>query len=403
MSSSTEADAAPQLTPLNGIRYFAVFHIFLYHLFSVRYEGDLRKGPMKDVYGALDALPQALHNVLAHGYLSTSFFFVLSGFILAYLYWSPGGELATTPKRFWWARFTRIFPIHWIVLALTIVLTMPRFWFDPHAPSVPVAVGSALATATLTQAWVPPFVPIWSWPTWALSALVFLYVIMPWLMRWLARLSRAQQITLLVAMPVISLIPTLIFLQFFPDGAQGRLMWQIFIGNTPLFWVPHFAAGMLLSRVFGLTRFDTRWREAKPGWFALGDLALAALIVLAVMEQPNPWRAILRHGLAMPLYLFIIYDFARGRGIAARFFSLPGMNFLGQASFSVFIWQNFFMVVSLMVAYGTGNQRIALPIAIIGLFVVSIASTYLIERPWARKLRRRFAAPPVTNPKAVSA
>jgi hypothetical protein len=74
-----------------------------------------------------------LSNLLAHGYLSTSFFFLLSGFILSYL---------------------------------------------------------AIATATLTQAWVPPLVPIWSWPPSALSAVVFLYLLMRWLVRVLAKLSR---------------------------------------------------------------------------------------------------------------------------------------------------------------------------------------------------------------------
>jgi hypothetical protein len=37
-------EAAPQLTALNGIRFFAVFHIFLHHLWSVRYESQITKG-----------------------------------------------------------------------------------------------------------------------------------------------------------------------------------------------------------------------------------------------------------------------------------------------------------------------------------------------------------------------
>lgn len=48
------------------------------------------------------------------------------------------------------------------------------------------------------------------------------------------------------------------------------------------------------------------------------------------------------------------------RFFAARLFSLPGMNFLGQAWFSIFVWQNCLMIVS----------------------------TYLIEKPWAKRLRR---------------
>jgi peptidoglycan/LPS O-acetylase OafA/YrhL len=384
-------EVAPQLTPLNGIRFFAVFHIFLFHLWSTRNEGDLKEGPTPNVYDGLDSLPALANNFVAHGYLSTSFFFLLSGFILAYLYWSPGGDLATTRKRFWWSRLTRIYPIHLVVLALTILLMLPRFWFDPQAPGIGLAVASGIATATLSQAWIPPLVPVWAWPTWALSALVFLYLIMPTLMRALARLSRPQQLGLLIALPAISLVPTLIFLVFFPDGAKDDITWQIFIGSTPLFWVAHFAAGMLLSRVFGLSRFSTGWRERPRSWIALGDLALAAVIVVSLMEpHSTPWRHVLRHGLLMPLFLLVIHDFALGRGIAARFFSLPGMNFLGQASFSIFVWQNFLMIVSFYVAYMTGKQQAALPVAIVGLLVVSVASTYLIEKPWARRLRREY-------------
>ena len=122
----------------------------------------------------MDEFPRWLNNLVAHGYLSTSFFFLLSGFILAYLYWTPAGGLSTTRQRFWWQRFTRIYPVHLIALIITfLIMVLPRLAMDPDAPSVPLVVASGLATATLTQSWFPPLVPVWSWPTWALSAVVF--------------------------------------------------------------------------------------------------------------------------------------------------------------------------------------------------------------------------------------
>lgn len=396
---STESGSASprplELTPLTGVRFFAVFHIFLYHLWSSRYEADLAKGPFKDMYGALDALPPWLNNLLAHGYLSTSFFFLLSGFILAYLYWAPNGGLSTSTRKFWWSRFTRLYPIHIIVLVPTLLPQVMRYFFDPGAPPLATTVASAVTTATLMQAWFPPLVPIISWPTWALSALVFLYLVMPWLMHTLARLTRAQMLALLIVMPVISLIPTLVFLQFFPDGAVGRQNWQIFLGSTPLFWVPHFAAGMLLSRLCGISRFDQAWRAKPARWLALGDLALLGVIAVCVMEpHSEPWKFVLRHGLMMPLYLLVIHDMALGRGIFARLFSLPGMSFLGQTAFSIFIWQNFLMMVTFIVVYASpGAVDAAIWIAIGGVLVVSVLSTYLIEKPLAAKLRRRFNPP----------
>jgi len=385
-----DADAAPTLTALNGIRFFAVFHIFLHHVWGIRFESPRGEGPFANAYSTMDSFPPWLINLLAHGYVSTSFFFLLSGFILAYLYWTPGGELSTTRQRFWWQRFTRIYPAHLIALGITILLFSS--FTGPNAPPVPLAVASAVATATLTQAWAAPLVPIWSWPTWALSAVVFLYLLMPWLMRVLARLSRSQQIALLVASPLISLVPTLVFLQFFPDGAEGRQNWQIFIGSTPLFWVAHFAAGMLMSRVFGISRFETAWREKSKPWLSFGDLALAAVIAISVMDpHDRAWRFILRHGALMPLYMMVLYDLALGRGLLARLFSLPGMNFLGQLSFSIFIWQNLFMALGFgMVMAAPQVPGLSFWFAVIGLLVMSVISTYLIEKPLARRLRRRY-------------
>jgi peptidoglycan/LPS O-acetylase OafA/YrhL len=389
------ADAAPQLNALNGMRFFAVFHIFLYHIWSMRFESPRPPDrQFANAYANLESFPQWLNNLLAHGYLSTSFFFLLSGFILAYLYWAPGGELSTTRQRFWWQRFTRIYPVHLIAFVITFLLTLPRWWFDPDAPAVPLAAASAVATATLTQAWFPPLVPIWSWPTWALSAVVFLYLIMPWLMRVLARLSRAQAIGLLAAMPFISLAPTLVFLQFFPDGAKDSMNWQIFLGSTPLFWVPHFAAGMLMSRIFAINRFEQAWRAKPRPWISPGDAAFLVILLICLMEpQGRAWRHILRHGALMPLYMVVLYDLALGRGLVARLFSLRGMGFLGQTSFSIFIWQNLFMGLGFGMAMAMPESKsFSFWFAVIGLTVMAVISTYWIEKPLAKRLRRRYAA-----------
>jgi peptidoglycan/LPS O-acetylase OafA/YrhL len=270
---------------------------------------------------------------------------------------------------------------------------IPRFLFDPNAPSIPLAAESFLATLTLTQAWFPPLVPIWAWPTWALSALVFLYLIMPWLMSALARLTRKQMWTLLAALPFVSLVPTLVFLAVVPDAAKASLNLKTFIGSTPLFWVPHFVAGMLLSRLLGISRFEQEWREEERGWFALGDFAFLALVGVCLLEPHPAWRHVLRHGLLMPLYLLVIRDFALGRGLFARVFSLPGMDFVGQTSFSIFIWQGILTAIGFMVAFANpAAAPAALWITTIGLAVVSPMSTYWLEKPIAKRLRQRFAA-----------
>ena len=67
------------------------------------------------------------------------------------------------------------------------------------------------------------------------------------------------------------------------------------------------------------------------------------------------------------------------------------MNFLGQLSFSIFIWQNLFMALGFgMVMAAPQVPGLSFWFAVIGLLVMSVISTYLIEKPLARRLRRRY-------------
>src|SRR4051812_45730838 len=58
------------------------------------------------------------HNLLRTGYLGVQFFFVLSGFILAYTYLPQRGT--GFQRTFWVARFARIYPVY--VLGLLLVV-----------------------------------------------------------------------------------------------------------------------------------------------------------------------------------------------------------------------------------------------------------------------------------------
>jgi peptidoglycan/LPS O-acetylase OafA/YrhL len=161
----------PHLPALTGIRFVAILHIFCFHLWVLF---DMKKEPgMENLLRGMNDLPAPLFTAIANGWMSTSFFFLLSGFILAYLYWGEDGQLSIPKKTFWLARAIRIYPIHLILMLITLLMTTAYQLSLGTSPWLLVASG--LTTLTLTQAWYPDFVPIWSWPTWTISALVFLY------------------------------------------------------------------------------------------------------------------------------------------------------------------------------------------------------------------------------------
>jgi peptidoglycan/LPS O-acetylase OafA/YrhL len=57
--------------------------------------------------------------VFDFGYVGVDFFFVLSGFIITYIHHAEIGHFERIP-RYLWRRFSRIFPIYWVILLLSI-------------------------------------------------------------------------------------------------------------------------------------------------------------------------------------------------------------------------------------------------------------------------------------------
>ncbi len=374
---------------LTGIRFFAIFHIFLFHLVATSF-GPKPEGA-EDVLSGMRDMPYNFLVFCFNGWMSTSFFFLLSGFLLAYLYWGEDGQLVTSRRRFWSLRFARIYPIHLIVMAITIPVVVP-FLIASGQPLTTI-IPSAVATVTLVQAWVPPWIPHYNWPAWTISVLVFLYLIMPWLAKVLGRLSRGQMVAALVAMPFVSLIPTAWYAWRMTTGAEWNMNIDMFVANNPLFWVPYFAAGMLLTRIFGLSRFKPS--PTSPSWIAWGDAALILVIGIAMTQEiQQPEKFLIRQGLLMPLFMIVVVDFARGRGFFAKLFSLPGTGFLGETGYSIFIWQGVVlisMVGAVIAAPHIGPYQHWIAYGLI--MALAIPSTYLVEKPIARWIRRKYIDP----------
>ena len=384
ISSSKPFDT--HMPALTGIRFFAIFHIFLFHLWAV-YGSDKPEG-FENVLMGLSDTPQMIAVFFSNGWMSTSLFFLLSGFILGYLYWGKDGQLSTSKRRFWLLRLARLYPVHLIVLAIILFLKVP--WFLDTGATWSDIIPVALANLFLVHAWIPPWIPHVNWPTWTISALIFLYLIMPWLMKVLGKLSRRQLIVTLIAIPFISVIPTVAYSIMLATGVAWSQSLDSFISNTPLFWVPYFTAGMLMTRIFSLSRFEPR--EHNHSRFAWGDLAFIVIIVMAFspgIEQPL--KFFIRQGLLMPLYIVLVLDLARGNGVMARIFALPGTGFLGETGFSLFIWQGVIILgcfISLRIYPEIGPYQHWIALAMIMLFAIS--STYLFEKPFARLLKRKY-------------
>lgn len=112
------------------------------------------------------------------GFVGVSFFFVLSGFIIAYNYQEKLKDNKIDKRTFWVARIARIYPLHWLTLFIAAILG-----------SYVIASGTLdwlkhfLASLTLTNAYIPRADYFFSFnsPSWSLCCEQLFYICFPFL------------------------------------------------------------------------------------------------------------------------------------------------------------------------------------------------------------------------------
>src|SRR5688572_17859609 len=191
------------IASLTGIRFFAAIHVVFFHY--------------------APGLPHYLGNVVQNGYLAVGLFFVLSGFVLTYNY----GDRKIEPRRFWLARFARIYPAYLLGFLLIAPAVIVRLQGDP----VKLAA-SGVAAAALLQGWIPGLALVWNGPGWSLSVEAFFYLLFPLMLPVLARLSTRG---LWLAGGACCLLAAL---------AGERFMY------VPLFRLPEFGLGIAMGLLF---------------------------------------------------------------------------------------------------------------------------------------------------------
>ena len=163
------AERTPRLDVLTGLRWWAAFMVFLYHM------------------RVFAPLPGKINLLFNQGYFGVTFFFVLSGFVLT---WSMRPQVPMST--FYWRRFARIWPAHMVALLVAI----PVFYAFAPIPEgsflKPFDLGILLLSVVVLQAWWANPVILFSGnpAAWTLSVEALFYAIHPWVSRILLPLTK---------------------------------------------------------------------------------------------------------------------------------------------------------------------------------------------------------------------
>jgi peptidoglycan/LPS O-acetylase OafA/YrhL len=305
------------LKALTGLRFFAAMHVVVFHFGQQ----------------ALVDAPGAVRSLAASGYTGVSLFFVLSGFVLAYVYEEPVIDRRT----FWFARFARVYPVYLagFVLAAPYVLKT----LIQSGASFGKMGALAVAALTLTQAWFPTAATVWNVPAWSLSVEAFFYLLFPFVAVRVGKAwSRSASIAAMAGLWLVGLTVPLVYLALDPDGlgrassADDTVFWLEAVKYFPLARLPEFLLGVVLGRLF--LRDLREQRTIAAGIWTVGASAALLLILSFSSRLPYP---LLHNGLVAPLFAALIYGLAHGGGALGSVLSTRPLLLLGEASYAVYI------------------------------------------------------------------
>ncbi|MFD6914980.1 acyltransferase family protein [Streptomyces virginiae] len=383
MASTTSPDAAKRakLPSLTGLRFFAALSVFFFHssLTDSPIPPNAPINPFADASIA-DGFSTAFNKA---GYLGVSFFFVLSGFVLAWA--SRPGERVTAFLR---RRLLKIFPNHIVVFAAAMIL---------FAGAAVTGVADWLPNLLLIHTWFPQASINLSVnpPSWSLGSELLFYVLFPLLIVPIRKIEGAAlwvwSALMVVGMVAVQLVSTYVV----PDTPKSAITpvsdMQFWFGYLlPLGRVFEFALGILLARVVLAGLWPRR-----VGFGAA--LALTVLGYAAALVAPFQYGFVV--ATIVPVAALIGATAQADVDDRATFLRSRPMVWLGEVSFGFYLVQGvtIFYLRSLL-----GENTYSVPVALLviaGFFAASLLGGWLLFRFVEMPVMRRFGrAKPRTRP-----
>ncbi|MDB5677427.1 acyltransferase [Sphingomonas bacterium] len=317
-------------------------------------------------------LPKPIDTFMSNAEVSISYFFTMSGFVLAYVYMAKFAQKGSL-GRYARARFSRVYP----VFLLSLVLMIP---FVPW-----VSLAHDLPQFFLLQSWVPgvwadgSVVSNWNMQSWTLSVELFCYITFPWTIRWLEMRSTRAIVGSTVAICVLMVA---LRLPGYDEPVHALSVWQTYLPFPLIRW-PEFIYGILLAIIY-------RRGAAPKSPLTLHLLLIVVVVLLLTVHSLWLYGPLAVMSGIIVLLLTTSSTSSPLNGILTH----PIAVMLGRASYSLYILQLPIYLI-LHAAFPTGwFAKLAYVPLMIGL---SIVVFFVYEEPMHRWLRgakpKKMAAP----------
>lgn len=340
-----------EIRQLTSLRFIAAFAVLGSHLEFLLRSPDPRVATFYDLY-------------LRQGYCGVSFFYILSGFIIAHAYRDRLRSGAVSASQFLYRRATRILPLHWLVTAVFLAWLL----LVKHEGPPPATV---LLNLLLLHSWVPLTSVHYSLngPSWSISNEMFFYAVFPLLVKLPPHMLRRIALYLGGVIGVAALAVSLTV-----TGHDPVVEW--FFYANPVTRLLEFLIGLLLYEAY-VAGWGRRWATTASECAVMAAIA-GTMILLVRFDAPLP----LRYQLAfIPPMAAGVLIFAHGGGWLSRVLRLPVMVMLGDASFALYLTHR-----PIVTLWGRFESPPVVPLIMVCVVVAVLVHRWF-ERPVQFRLR----------------
>jgi peptidoglycan/LPS O-acetylase OafA/YrhL len=381
-----------RIYPLTSVRFFAASLVLFHH--SVRIFLPVFSGR------GVHRVPEDMAGIVSLAFpVSASFFFFLSGYVLSCVYLH--NAQIVDKKKFFAARFARLYPLYFIVL----VLDTPELLVSEvqrHGMKIGLTKTAEIFTANVAmlQVWNGSRLLRINHPSWSLCVEAFFYVCFPLLGVLLGRLRGAW-----VWMTALALYA----------GGQA-LVWGMrpYLGVRTVLTLPPlhlstFALGILLARwqTMQLERKDKAqirvWQVSTVLGLSAGGL-LGSVLLIPFFGVPAPYN----NGLLAPIFAGFVWALSVIPTQLSRWLCGRWLVALGNASYALYLIHMPILSMFLHFRWVTHAFYPVYLALCVGLSLLSFrhfetpARLWLLERFHTRLVRNTAGAPSIPKPVLTS-
>ena len=306
------------LKPLTSLRFVFSMMVFFSHLnFLKNSESNFSR--------------HLYNTFFAEGYIGVSFFFVLSGFILAYNYFDRIFLKKISYIDFLISRISRIFPLHFLTLLISIPLVISIYSDNFLTMESILQIPIFFFNTFLIQSFIPIKGVYFSFNSvsWSISNELFFYVMTPLLFIKFNKLKIKEK---LIKSSIIIFLTVFIGIQFAPEIYHH----QIFYIN-PLLRIFDFILGIILYLIFKKYSLINKNTFFYSSIKEFASILILLLFVYFSSDVPQVYRYSIYYWLPMS---FIIFTFSFSLGIVSQILSNKIFLYLGEISFGFYLFHH---------------------------------------------------------------